>query len=120
MENSVVSWCISGNHFQRKCEVTIGTDEKYQNKGCATLTTSAFIERCISKNLTPSWHCGYDNHSSIAVAQKVGFEKTLMYPVYCWAPTTRTDLFWLMKNKLKKLIPTSSFHLDLETPNYGF
>lgn len=104
--NSIASWCISGNHVEGKCEITIGTHEKYQNKGCATLIASAFVEHCISKNLTPSWHCGYDNLASIAVAEKVGFEKVLKYPVYIWTPTTKPDLFWRMKNKLKKLVPT--------------
>lgn len=109
--DAIVSWCISSNNVGGKCEITIGTDKKHQNMGFATLTASAFIEYCISKNLTPSWHCGCNNLPSIAVAEKVGFKKTLMYPVYCWTPTTRKGLFWLMKNKLKKLITTSSFPL---------
>jgi RimJ/RimL family protein N-acetyltransferase len=91
--DTIVSWCISSNNVREKCEITIGTDEKYQNRGFATLLASAFVERCISKNLTPSWHCGCNNLPSIAVAEKVGFEKTLKYPIYYWIPNTHVNLF---------------------------
>ena len=104
--HEIVSWCISGNNVGNKCKITIGTEEKYRNKGFASLISSIFLEHCHKDNLIPFWHCGTENLASIAVAEKMGFEKELLYPVYTWVPDIRTYLLWLLKNKPSALIPT--------------
>ena len=100
-KNNIVSWCISGNNCKNKCEITIGTHEKTRNRGFATLVASAFVEYCISEDIAPSWHCGIENLSSIAVAEKVGFQKSLTYPVFTWEPKKQHHSWWLLKNKPK-------------------
>jgi hypothetical protein len=102
-ENNIASWCISGNNCKNKCEITIGTHEKTRNRGFATLVASAFVEYCISEDITPSWHCGIENLSSIAVAEKVGFQKRLMYPVITWEPKKQPHSCLLLKNKPKMI-----------------
>jgi RimJ/RimL family protein N-acetyltransferase len=102
-ENNIVSWCISGNNCKNKCEITIGTHEKTRNRGFATLVASAFAEYCVSEDITPSWHCGIENLSSIAVAEKVGFQKSLTYPVFTWEPKKQPHSRWPLKNKPKMI-----------------
>ena len=102
-ENNIVSWCISGNNCKKKCEITIGTHEKNRNRGFATMVASAFVEYCISENITPSWHCGIENLSSIAVAEKVGFQKRFRYPVITWEPKKQPHAWLLLKNKPKMI-----------------
>jgi GNAT superfamily N-acetyltransferase len=113
--HTIVSWCISSNNVGKKCEITIGTDEKYRNKGFGTLVASALVRQCVSRDLIPSWHCGDDNLPSLAVAEKIGFEKALLYPVYTWLPETREYLFWLMKNNPKKIF-SSAIRILLNSP----
>jgi RimJ/RimL family protein N-acetyltransferase len=96
-ENNIVSWCVSGNNCKNKCEITIGADEETRNRGFATLLASAFVEYCISEDITPSWHCGIENLPSIAVAEKVGFEKDLMYPVFTWVSKKHHNSYWLLR-----------------------
>jgi len=79
---TILSWClsvyVSGNRF----ELGLATDAAHRKQGFATLTASACIDHCVSNRLTPLWHCWDDNLPSIAVAEKVGFEKALEYTVY--------------------------------------
>jgi len=103
--DEIVSWCISGNNVGKKCKLTIGTDEKYRNKGFASLIASIFLEHCLKDNLMSVLHCGTENLPSIAVAKKIGFEKELLYPVYTWVPNMRAYLLWLLKNKPSALAP---------------
>ena len=81
--DEIVSWCLSEYNSGRQCEVGIETVEGYRRRGFATLTASALIEYAIANGITTiGWHCWADNEASIATARKVGFEKTLDYPVY--------------------------------------
>jgi len=49
-------------------------DEQYRRKGFAYLVAAAFIEKCLSKNLEPYWHCHNTDTGSKALADKLGFE----------------------------------------------
>jgi RimJ/RimL family protein N-acetyltransferase len=101
--DKIVSWCISGNNVRGKCDITIGTAENYRKRGFATIVASALIEYCLSKKFTPRWYCGSKNLSSIAVAEKMGFEKKLMYPVITWVPKAQPHSRWRLRNKPKML-----------------
>jgi RimJ/RimL family protein N-acetyltransferase len=105
-DNELVSWCLLNKRAGDNCEIVIETDEKYRSAGFATLMGAAILEYCFSKNLIPSWHCASDNFASIAVAEKIGFTITLVYPVYYWYPSWFTHLVWLIKNKPSTLIYT--------------
>ncbi|MFX0064828.1 MAG: GNAT family N-acetyltransferase [Candidatus Hermodarchaeota archaeon] len=71
----LVSWCIAFFHAS-SCEITIQTVEKYQRRGFGTLTTAAFVEYCLSKNISMGWHTNQDNIGSIKLAEKIGFERS--------------------------------------------
>lgn len=79
--NEVITSCISCHVTGNIHEISINTfDPQNRNKGFATLTARAFIEHCISEGLTPYWKADIVNPASIAVAEKVGFEKIEEYP----------------------------------------
>jgi hypothetical protein len=72
------------------------------------LTASFLVNHFVSKGVTPIWDCGSENLAAIAIAEKIGFEKTLCYPVYNWIPPTTCEyLLSLMKNEPKTIIPAA-------------
>jgi len=62
-------------------ETNIHTAKKHRKMGLATLNGAAFIEHCLKSGLRPNWECWWDNESSAALAQKLGFEETRDHPV---------------------------------------
>ena len=80
--DEIVCWCTAEYVSDTMCGIGIETVRKYQNQGYATVTTSAFVEHCISMNITPHWDCWSDNIPSVKVAEKVGFTNLLQYTAY--------------------------------------
>ena len=75
-DKEVASWCLSFM-YGSSCEFTVQTVEEYQQKGFGTLTTSALIDYCLSRNFKSiGWHCGKENVPSMKLAEKVGFKMT--------------------------------------------
>lgn len=76
------SWCLavytSGRHF----ELGLATLPEFQNRGYATLVTAACVDHCAANRFVAHYHCWEDNLPSIAVAEKVGFERPVGYSVY--------------------------------------
>lgn len=70
---------LSGNEY----EIRIDTyDAEYRNRGFAALTARTFIDYCLANDLTPVWSADRTNAPSIAIAEKLGFEKVVEYPDY--------------------------------------
>ena len=80
--NQVVSTCLSGFFGGGKYEIGVSTSSEHRRQGFATLTASAFIAHCLQQDLEPVWECWADNSSSIGLAEKLGFEMRVDYPVY--------------------------------------
>jgi RimJ/RimL family protein N-acetyltransferase len=78
----IASWCTAEYVSGKKCGIGIETVKAYRGRGFATLTACAFVDYCISRHILPHWDSWKDNLPSIAVAEKVGFKKTLEYTVY--------------------------------------
>ncbi|MGB2696887.1 MAG: GNAT family N-acetyltransferase [Candidatus Zixiibacteriota bacterium] len=78
----IACWCTAEYVSGNKCGIGIETAGAYRRRGFATLTACAFVDYCISNHILPHWDSWKDNLSSIAVAEKVGFKKTLEYTVY--------------------------------------
>jgi GNAT superfamily N-acetyltransferase len=81
-EGRVVCWCTSEYVSKGKCGIGIETLQEYQRRGLATITASAFVERCKDECIKPYWECNAENIASKRVAEKIGFTKELVYPVY--------------------------------------
>jgi RimJ/RimL family protein N-acetyltransferase len=85
-EKEVVSECYSVFAGANKCEIGLGTAEPYRRRGFALLTASTFIEHCIRHEREPVWECWAENTPSIALAEKLGFERMDDYPVFFFPP----------------------------------
>jgi len=80
-ETSVQGWCTAEYFSEDKCGIGIETFYTYQRRGFATAMTSAFVKHCLSVNIRPHWDAMANNHASIRVAEKVGFERIQDYTV---------------------------------------
>lgn len=65
-----------------KLEIGIETVEQYRGKGYAEKTCVKLIDYCLENRLEPVWSCRLENQASFKLAQKLGFEPTLMIPFY--------------------------------------
>jgi GNAT superfamily N-acetyltransferase len=79
---TIASWCLSVYASGRGYELGVATSPEYRNQGFATLATAACVGHCEARGWVPHWHCWEDNYASIAVAEKVGFERPSRYTVY--------------------------------------
>ncbi|WDV48077.1 GNAT family N-acetyltransferase [Clostridiaceae bacterium M8S5] len=75
-EGRIVSSCSSCYVSKKGYEIVINTyDEENRNKGFATAVALEFLDYCVSNGITPHWGAYATNDSSIALAEKLGFEK---------------------------------------------
>lgn len=80
--NAVAGWCTAEYVSAGQCGTGVETVEAYQNRGLATLMAAAFVEHCAAAGLQTYWDSWKRNLPSVAVAQKVGFQKVLDDAVY--------------------------------------
>jgi GNAT superfamily N-acetyltransferase len=110
---TIACWCLSEFNSGKRCEIGIETDEEHRKRGYATLTASAFLDHCVSNNISPGWHCWESNLSSIRLAEKIGFENPLKYPVYFdWFDEFSSLVVnggWSL-NRLKKFRESAEFY----------
>jgi GNAT superfamily N-acetyltransferase len=78
----IASTAYSAFVQEEKLEIGIETTEKYRGLGFAEKTCSRLIEYCLERNLEPIWSCRLENTASYQLAQKLGFEPTIMIPFY--------------------------------------
>jgi GNAT superfamily N-acetyltransferase len=52
---AIVCWCTAESVSDGKCGIGIATVAAYRGRGFATLTASAFAERCTERQMTPYW-----------------------------------------------------------------
>jgi RimJ/RimL family protein N-acetyltransferase len=76
-----VSRCHTVLAGDGRAEISIETQEAYRRQGLATLACCAFIESCLDGGLRPEWSCWHNNAASIALAEKLGFERAPDVPV---------------------------------------
>ena len=78
----IASTAYSAFVHEDKLEIGIETVEKYRDSGFAELTCCKLIDYCLERELIPVWSCRFENTASYKLAQKLGFEPTLMIPFY--------------------------------------
>lgn len=66
----------------RQLEIGIETDSVFRGKGLAKISCSALIDYCLANHFEPIWSCRLENTGSFLLAQKLGFEPTLIHPYY--------------------------------------
>ena len=78
----IASTAYSAFVHEDKLEIGIETVEKFRGFGFAELTCCMLIDYCLERELIPVWSCRFENIASYKLAQKLGFEPTLMIPFY--------------------------------------
>lgn len=73
---TIVSGCMTKTVTleSKRCELAIGTDGHYQQRGLATGAACAVIDEALEKGLDVIWECYHGNTASIRTNQKLGFE----------------------------------------------
>jgi GNAT superfamily N-acetyltransferase len=77
-----VSTAFASFIHDRQLEIGIETRPEFRGQGLAQLTCSALIDYCRKNDFEPVWSCRLENTGSFRLAQKLGFEPTLIIPYY--------------------------------------
>jgi RimJ/RimL family protein N-acetyltransferase len=80
--DEIVCWCTAEYASAGKCGIGIETVAAHQGRGFATLTAAAFAEHCVAEGIIPHWEAWRANVPSVAVAERVGFERTAEFVAY--------------------------------------
>ena len=80
--DTIVGWCTAEYMSGDQCGIGIETIEAYGRRGIATLCASAFVDACATRGIIPHWDSWKANLPSVAVAEKVGFQKVQTYSVF--------------------------------------
>ncbi len=78
----IASTAFSSFFHDDQLEIGIETSKDYQGKGLAAYSCSALIDYCLKNNYIPVWSCNLENTGSYKLAQKLGFEQTVIIPYY--------------------------------------
>ena len=78
----IVARCLSEYNGDGRCEFGIITHPDYRRQGLATIVAAALADRAPLFGVSRiGWHCWEKNRASALLAQKVGFEQVIRYPV---------------------------------------
>ncbi len=77
-----VSTAFASFIHEQQLEIGIETSSEFRGKGLALISCSALIDYCLANNFEPIWSCRLENTASFMLAQKLGFEPTLILPYY--------------------------------------
>lgn len=80
--DNIASTVFSSFSALGNIEIGIETLEDYQGNGYAFLVCCKMIEYCLENDLEPIWSCNKINVGSQALANKLGFDKTVTLPYY--------------------------------------
>ena len=80
--NEPVSTAFASFIHDRQLEIGIETRPEFRGQGLAQITCSALIDYCRENDFEPVWSCRLENTGSFSLAQKLGFEPTLIIPYY--------------------------------------
>ncbi len=81
-DDTIACWCTAEYVSEGQCGIGIETVPTFQNRGLATLAATAFVAECAKRQVTAYWDSWQDNHASLRVAEKVGFEALYRYQVH--------------------------------------
>jgi RimJ/RimL family protein N-acetyltransferase len=76
------SVCFSAFVAGNTHAIDVETTENYRRRGFAEIVAREFVKECIKRGLRPHWECMKENIASIALAEKLGFEKSVEYKLY--------------------------------------
>jgi GNAT superfamily N-acetyltransferase len=62
--------------------IDVETVEKYRRRGFAEIVAREFVKECKKRDLKPHWECMKENVASAALAEKLGFKRSIEYKLY--------------------------------------
>ena len=75
LDKKVISHCNALMVGKKMVEIDIGTEENYRERGYATISALALIDRLLEVDLTPTWSTWPFRLESQHIAEKLGFIK---------------------------------------------
>lgn len=79
----VVSWSLCDAVSDERCEIGIHTREDARRLGYGAITAAAAAEYALHNGCVQvGWHCDEDNHGSIGVADRVGFNHEANFSLF--------------------------------------
>lgn len=81
-DGEIASLCYAATIADGLAEVDVITDPEFRGSGLATVTTRQFIQRCMGRDLKPTWDCFTYNDGSMKLASKLGFVELRRYAFY--------------------------------------
>ncbi len=81
-DNIIVNYCLCNFVYDDIHTMGIETLEEYRRNGFSQVTTEAFVETCIDKQLKPHWECMGSNIPSWSLAEKLNFNREHIYTLY--------------------------------------
>jgi GNAT superfamily N-acetyltransferase len=81
-DGAAAATAFSAYRTEDQLEIGIESFEGYRGKGYALLAASRLIDYCLEHGLEPVWACRLENVGSYRLAQRLGFEPSLMLPYY--------------------------------------
>ncbi len=79
--DAITGFCVSEYQSKHKLGVGIHVNERYRNRGLASMMTQAFLMETKAKHIKVYWDCWSENKPSVKTAQTNGFLLKEEYPV---------------------------------------
>ena len=90
-EGKVVSVAVENFAEDGYVEIACETAEAYRGKGCAYSACAALCRDIVGDGYSVRWQCSADNAASVALAEKLGFEKIGSEMYMCYFNTENED-----------------------------
>lgn len=81
VDEAIASWCLTVYSSGNERELGLATVPKYRNMGFAAAAGTECLHHCRREGIIPHWQCDTENKGSVALAEKLGFEKSFNYYV---------------------------------------
>lgn len=81
-QEEAASICFSAFVAGNTRAIDVETVEKYRRRGFAETVAREFVKECTQRGLRPHWECKQENVASAALAEKLGFGKSIEYKLY--------------------------------------
>jgi GNAT superfamily N-acetyltransferase len=78
----VTSLCFSAFVADFTHAIDVETLDEYRRRGFAEVAAREFVKLCRQRELRPHWECMQANVASVALAEKLGFQKSTEYKLY--------------------------------------